>query len=159
MAKQTINLGTAPTGAGGDDRRSAWVKAIANFNELYEALGVPTSGAIASGIAAPFPVLADPAAGGLMQYVANANGYYFKFYNGLLICVTWAVGYAAGVVQTKNWPHGFLGPVGVSHSVTPTTGYDPDITAWGTNSQINFHSPVSRAQNTIVLTGIGRWKQ
>lgn len=35
MAKQTINLGTAPSGAGGDDRRSAWLKAIANFDELY----------------------------------------------------------------------------------------------------------------------------
>lgn len=36
MSKQNINLGTAPAGAGGDDRRSAWTKAIANFNELYD---------------------------------------------------------------------------------------------------------------------------
>jgi len=36
MAKQTVSLGTAPAGAGGDDRRSAWLKAIANFNELYD---------------------------------------------------------------------------------------------------------------------------
>lgn len=36
MGKQTISLGTAPAGAGGDDRRSAWTKAIANFNELYD---------------------------------------------------------------------------------------------------------------------------
>ncbi|MDH0640143.1 hypothetical protein N5D52_24760 [Pseudomonas sp. GD03860] len=36
MSKQAINLGTAPSGAGGDDRRSAWSKAIANFNELYD---------------------------------------------------------------------------------------------------------------------------
>lgn len=39
MAKQVINLGTAPSGAGGDDRRSAWIKAIANFDEIYAALG------------------------------------------------------------------------------------------------------------------------
>ena len=36
MAKQTVSLGAAPAGAGGDDRRSAWLKAIANFNELYD---------------------------------------------------------------------------------------------------------------------------
>lgn len=35
MAKQVINLGTAPSGAGGDDRRGAWVKARANFTELF----------------------------------------------------------------------------------------------------------------------------
>lgn len=37
MAKQTINLGTAPTGAGGDTVRSALVKAQANFDEIYNA--------------------------------------------------------------------------------------------------------------------------
>ncbi|PNA02882.1 MULTISPECIES: hypothetical protein [unclassified Pseudomonas] len=37
MAKQTINLGTAPGGTGGDTQRSAWVKAVANFDELYQA--------------------------------------------------------------------------------------------------------------------------
>lgn len=35
MAKQAINLGASPTGAGGDDRRSAWLKAKSNFTELY----------------------------------------------------------------------------------------------------------------------------
>ncbi|MDD0977558.1 hypothetical protein [Pseudomonas fontis] len=39
MTKQTINLGVAPNGAGGDDRRSAWLKAVANFDELYAQLG------------------------------------------------------------------------------------------------------------------------
>lgn len=37
MAKQTINLGAAPTGAGGDTFRSALVKAQANMDELYNA--------------------------------------------------------------------------------------------------------------------------
>jgi hypothetical protein len=37
VAKQTINLGTAPTGAGGDTPRSAFVKMQANFDELYAA--------------------------------------------------------------------------------------------------------------------------
>lgn len=35
MAKQTINLGTAPSGAGGDTYRSALVKTQANMDELY----------------------------------------------------------------------------------------------------------------------------
>ncbi|MHC8408280.1 pyocin knob domain-containing protein [Pseudomonas sp. TMB3-21] len=35
MAKQTINLGTAPTGVGGDTPRSAFTKAQSNFDELY----------------------------------------------------------------------------------------------------------------------------
>ncbi|MFV3288528.1 hypothetical protein ACNFBR_07310 [Pseudomonas sp. NY11955] len=39
MTKQVINLGSSPNGAGGDDRRSAWLKAIANFDEIYAALG------------------------------------------------------------------------------------------------------------------------
>lgn len=39
MAKQTVNLGTAPTGAGGDTFRSAASKLQENDNELYAALG------------------------------------------------------------------------------------------------------------------------
>lgn len=61
MAKQTINLGTAPTGAGGDTTRAAFVKAQANFDEIY------TSGLIERG--------------------SNAKGEYAKFPDGTLI--TW----------------------------------------------------------------------
>ena len=35
MAKQTINLGTAPSGSGGDTPRSAFTKLQANDDELY----------------------------------------------------------------------------------------------------------------------------
>ena len=35
MSKQTINLGAATTGVGGDTPRSAFTKAQANFDELY----------------------------------------------------------------------------------------------------------------------------
>lgn len=37
MTKQTVNLGALPGGVGGDTPRSAWVKAQANFDELYAA--------------------------------------------------------------------------------------------------------------------------
>lgn len=43
MAKQTINLGTAPTGVGGDTPRSAFTKTQSNFDELYTALGASGS--------------------------------------------------------------------------------------------------------------------
>ena len=39
MAKQTINLGTAPTGAGGDTFRSAAQKMQDNTDEVYETMG------------------------------------------------------------------------------------------------------------------------
>ncbi|HAB02351.1 MAG TPA: hypothetical protein DCE25_05245 [Pseudomonas sp.] len=39
MSKQVINLGSAPTGQGGDTPRSANIKIGANFDELYEQLG------------------------------------------------------------------------------------------------------------------------
>jgi len=39
MSKQVINLGTAPTGVGGDTPRSAFTKAQSNFDEIYTALG------------------------------------------------------------------------------------------------------------------------
>lgn len=43
MAKQTINLGTAPTGAGGDTFRAGSAKLQANDDELYNYLGDGTN--------------------------------------------------------------------------------------------------------------------
>lgn len=49
MAKQTINLGTAPTGTGGDTPRSAFTKVQANFDELYSlAVQTNTAAVVAS---------------------------------------------------------------------------------------------------------------
>ncbi|WP_324727123.1 tail fiber domain-containing protein [Pseudomonas chlororaphis] len=39
MSKQTVSLGTAPSGVGGDTPRSANIKINGNFDELYTALG------------------------------------------------------------------------------------------------------------------------
>ena len=44
MAKQTINQGTTPTGAGGDTFRSGSAKLQANDNELYTHLGAAADG-------------------------------------------------------------------------------------------------------------------
>jgi hypothetical protein len=57
MAKQTITLGTAPTGVGGDTPRSAFTKTQSNFDELYIALG-------ASGNPAALPAALPLAQGG-----------------------------------------------------------------------------------------------
>jgi len=73
MAKQVINLGSSPTGAGGDDRRSAWVKAKANFTELYNWLANVSQGDdVATGLPASLPV-AKGGTGGTTQAAAR-NG-------------------------------------------------------------------------------------
>ncbi len=46
MAKQTINQGTAPTGAGGDTFRSGSAKLQGNDNELYTHLGAGADGVL-----------------------------------------------------------------------------------------------------------------
>lgn len=46
MAKQTINAGTAPTGAGGDTFRSGSAKLQANCDELYTQLGANAQGVL-----------------------------------------------------------------------------------------------------------------
>ena len=46
MSKQTINQGTAPTGAGGDTFRTGSAKLQANDNELYTHLGAAADGAL-----------------------------------------------------------------------------------------------------------------
>lgn len=46
MAKQTINQGTAPTGAGGDTFRSGSAKLQANDDELYNQLGATAQGVL-----------------------------------------------------------------------------------------------------------------
>jgi len=43
MSKLVINLGTAPTGVGGDTPRSAFTKTQSNFDELYGFLGASGS--------------------------------------------------------------------------------------------------------------------
>lgn len=105
MAKQSINLGVAPNGAGGDDRRAAWLKAINNFDELYAFLGgdalteaLPiakggtggkTQAAARTGLglktAAIADAVGDVAQGALMQYVSNSTGEYWRFASGLVI--------------------------------------------------------------------------
>ncbi|WP_445572072.1 hypothetical protein [Pseudomonas sp. E102] len=109
MSKQVINLGTAPTGVGGDTPRSAFTKAQSNFDELYAALG-------ASGSPAALPAVIPIAKGGtgnatgtatklaaaamvgtvsqsggvptgaIIERGSNTNGSFVKFADGTMIC-------------------------------------------------------------------------
>lgn len=56
MAKQDINLGTQPTGVGGDTNRSANIKTNANLKEIYTALGGSSSGGNGSVLPDALPV-------------------------------------------------------------------------------------------------------
>lgn len=57
MAKQVINLGTAPGGTGGDTQRSAWVKAAGNFDELYQTTAALQTAKAAAGTNADIKAL------------------------------------------------------------------------------------------------------
>lgn len=48
MVKQVVNLGTAPSGTGGDTSRSATTKLMNNVNELYAFAGADAAGALPS---------------------------------------------------------------------------------------------------------------
>lgn len=84
MAKQTINLGTAPSGAGGDDRRSAWLKAIANFDELYSLIATAY---LKTNVLGTVSQTAGAPTGALFQRGANSNGDFIRFADGTQICL------------------------------------------------------------------------
>ncbi|MGY4527988.1 hypothetical protein [Pseudomonas sp. TE21394] len=86
MAKQVINLGSAPNGAGGDDRRSAWLKAIANFDELYNWIA---TGFQKSNILGAVSQAGGVPTGALLQRGSNANGEFIRLADGTQIC--WGV--------------------------------------------------------------------
>jgi len=116
MAKQTINLGTAPTGVGGDTPRSAFTKAQANFDELYVALGAAGSPAslpaaipvaqggtggntqatarsgLGLGSAAIVDVVGLMTNNAIIEKGSNASGNWTKFSDGTMICtLTYAI--------------------------------------------------------------------
>jgi hypothetical protein len=156
MSKQTINLGTAPTGVGGDTPRSAFTKAQSNFDELYTALGASGSPAalppalpIAKGgtgnatgtatkLAAAAMVGTVSQSGGLptgalQEYVTNGNGEAWKFANGLLICSRYFSSPIAFTIPpgTTAQSGAFALPVpAVGTGVKSYTGYATDA---GTN--------------------------
>jgi hypothetical protein len=233
MAKQTINLGTAPTGAGGDTPRSAFVKAQANFDELYNKAASPGwSGALAgydvpggyagwnssfstSGLYGTVDWVCNKGGGNggftwrsvnadnsltgptmsytyegvlkvpsillggrnIVEYGANANGTYTKFYDGTMICECRSSSLVACTSPAGNL---FVGPTSpltfpaafVSQPyIIPTVYREPTNgnPIWGfltvpanSSSQltavtVNLISPISGANGFSSCVAIGRW--
>ncbi|HKS12751.1 MAG TPA: hypothetical protein VJS90_06890, partial [Pseudomonas sp.] len=73
MTKQVISLGSTPNGAGGDDRRSAWIKGKANFTELFNWLSGRADGDdYATSLPAALPV-SKGGTGGASAAAARTN--------------------------------------------------------------------------------------
>jgi len=150
MAKQSINLGTAPTGAGGDDRRSAWVKANANFDELYAAVLIETG--------------------------TNANGRYTKWSDGTMICegsvpvgniaTQTVIGslYFSGLISARPFPANFIAPPVCVITVVAADGiasYSVSAPATASASQsVYLTAPSSSGTRAVTVSFIakGRWK-
>ncbi|MNJ32906.1 hypothetical protein D3C77_275840 [compost metagenome] len=172
MAKQVINLGTAPSGAGGDDRRSAWQKAISNFNELYDWItGVsdgttlpvtlpitrggtggnsPAAGRAGLGLgtaATANAVGAVSQSGGLstgaiIERGSNASGRYTKFADGTMICSA-TLNFSQAVTFAQD---------GLFIGATPTFGFPAAFIA---PPQFTFSSraqTVSTQPNAVTAT-------
>lgn len=105
MSKQAINLGTAPTGQGGDTPRSANAKAIANFDELYSALGATGS---PQTLPAALPVLkggtgSDNAAGARNNLGLGAAATRAVSLAREQVPPSEAIGWATTSSSTKSW--------------------------------------------------------
>jgi hypothetical protein len=120
MSKQTIALGTAPTGVGGDTPRSAFAKVQANFDELYAQLG-------GTALPAALPV-ANGGTGGSTQAAARTG-------LGLGTAATRAVGLAGGNLMeiaasptvVGNSAFALEGSRFVSYTDGVTTGGPPGV--------------------------------
>lgn len=172
MTKQVINLGAAPSGAGGDDRRSAWLKAIANFDELYD---TAAKAYLKSNILGTVSQAGGVPTGAIFERGSNANGEYVKYADGTMICrldisvTDQAINnaYAGGVYQgTRAWafPAAFSG----SPVVVPGAFRWGSSASWSaiggsasaTTATLRGLDMVSRSSGTatqISAIAIGRW--
>lgn len=137
MSKQTIQLGTAPTGAGGDTPRSAFTKTQSNFDELYAALGASgspmalpaalpvaqggTGGttqaaartALGLGSAAVAPIVGTVSwaggvpTGAIIESGSSANGQYTKFADGTMFC--WLLITGLSIAMNSGYGGGIVG--------------------------------------------------
>lgn len=95
MARQAINLGVLPNGAGGDTTRSANIKINDMTQELYVALGADGGGALpgalplSKGGTGANSLAGAKAALGISDPIVwgtNANGTFVKFPDGTMLC-------------------------------------------------------------------------
>ncbi|SFB18892.1 hypothetical protein [Azotobacter beijerinckii] len=160
MTMQTINLGTAPGGAGGDTARSAFEKAMANFEELFsqgyrknnvvgtveQSGGVPTAAIIEQG--------------------SNANGRYTRFADGTQICmkmVTWSQHTGGGAQSATNIQNAasFVGQV--YSFLSQNCGWGQNVKHWMEGQSSNGATVYVRNDHvdpldiTVFWLSVGRW--
>ncbi len=153
MARQNIELGTPPSGVGGDTPRSANLKVNANFSELYPLVGL----------------------GGVVDSGSNSNGSYVKYADGTMECSGISPGSLATTTQGGavfhsalvgfTFPIPFVGNVPrIMPGVLTTTNYyswaamEGNVSANLTGTAFRLVSPVNNATGYICYLAIGRWK-
>ncbi|PKH12593.1 hypothetical protein BI292_06175 [Pseudomonas sp. 43NM1] len=185
MSKQTINLGTAPTGVGGDTPRSAFTKAQSNIDELYAFLAATGSPATlpavltASRLAVQAMLGTVSQSGGvptgaLFESGSNASGTYIRFADGTQICFKHvaiggvAMGSPAGAVfYSSGLTVGGYAATFVGIPTTEITIQTSTALCWNTSSPdstnlqfgtIYVISPISTSATvTLNCIAIGRW--
>lgn len=165
MSKQTINLGTAPTGSGGDDSRSAMVKINTNFDELYAAFGGNT---LPSNSAAKYPITGTVATGAVFERGSNANGEFIKFMDGTMIC--WATAVVTSTIAANTYggnvttfPSTFVnGTYTVTATCVPVNSWDHFgvigvVRTSGTQCNIFTRNGSTAQAFHLAYIAVGRW--
>jgi hypothetical protein len=183
MAKQTINLGTAPTGTGGDTPRSAFTKAQSNFDELYAAVGGATTiaallaalqgaGAFGRGnILGSVSQANGMPTGAVIERGSNSSGQYVRFADGTQICWGSSPGatannaaagglYFSGLI-TVGFPIAFSATPVLSASTIAQTGamsWAGYPATYGTSvGYLSLISFGNGATATLQWMAVGRW--
>lgn len=154
MGKQTINLGTTPTGVGGDTPRSAFTKVNSNFDELYASDAVSYK---RSNLLAAVTQSGGMPTGGAMEKITNSAGTIYKYANGMMITTQEVVGYTALVEKSITFPAAFTGNSVVSCGVLPVSHWDFSFNYYSWGVGFGFMSNTTSATNKIQAVAVGRW--
>ncbi|MDV7209891.1 hypothetical protein [Azotobacter beijerinckii] len=140
MAKQTINLGATPDGAGGDTARTAFEKTQANVDELY-------------GLA-------------VIERGSNSNGSYVRFADGTQLCmakVTWPQ-HSGGGAQSSASIQNAASFVGQVYSfLSQDSAWGQNVSHWMEGQSSNGAVVYARNDHTDPLDitlfwfSTGRW--
>lgn len=165
MARQEINIGVAPTGAGGDTTRSGAVKMNAMTAELYARTDNLTATAYAA-------MVGSVSNGAIFETGTNGNGSYIRYADGTQICfgvvtracaATNAVGSLFyGYANSITFPAGFTAsPTFICQSysagVITWDGSGGSTTSIGVPMILSSVSVASR-NYTCNYLAIGKWK-